>query len=127
MLSHQRMDQRAVSDSFRAFALEQLRRMRPDIRDRSMFGGVGIYAGDLFFALIANDTLYFKVDDTNRRAFEERGLRPFRPYGESGEVMQYYEIPADLLEDPEALRPWAEQAVAVALSKRQKKRRRGGA
>lgn len=90
-----------------------------------MFGGVGIYAGDLFFALIADDTLYFKVDDSNRSAYVERGLNPFRPYGESGEVMQYYEIPEDLLEDPDALRPWAEQAIAVAQRKRAGRRRLG--
>jgi DNA transformation protein len=89
-----------------------------------MFGGVGIYAGDLFFALIDEDTLYFKVDDSNRSAFEERGLGPFMPYGPSGEVMQYYEVPADLLEDPEALSSWAEQAIEVARNKRTRKRQR---
>jgi DNA transformation protein len=79
-----------------------------------MFGGVGIYAAELFFALLADDTLYFKVDDTTRPQFEDLGLGPFRPYGEDGEVMQYYEVPADVLEDPEALRAWAEAAIAVA-------------
>jgi DNA transformation protein len=107
-----------MSSSFRVFVLEQLRRIRPDIRDRSMFGGLGIYAGDLFFALIAEDTLYFKVDDSNRADFEERGSSPFRPFGEAGAVMQYYEVPADLLEDPEALRPWMDRAVAVARAKK---------
>jgi DNA transformation protein and related proteins len=113
-----------MSDSFRTYVLEQLRRVRPDVRHRSMFGGVGIYAGDLFFALIDEDTLYFKVDDSNRSAFEERGLGPFMPYGPSGEVMQYYEVPADLLEDPEALSSWAEQAIEVARNKRTRKRQR---
>ena len=112
-----------MSHSFRTYVLEQLRRVRPDVRDRSMFGGVGIHAGDLFFALIAADTLYFKVDDSNRRAFEERGLGPFMPSGPSGEVMQYYEVPADLLEDPEELSIWVEQAIAVARNKRTKKRK----
>ena len=83
-----------------------------------MFGGVGIYAGALFFALVDDDTLYFKVDDTNRPDFEARGMRPFRPYGDDGEVMQYYEVPADLLEDPEALRPWVDKSVAVAGRKK---------
>ncbi|HSE65864.1 MAG TPA: TfoX/Sxy family protein [Gemmatimonadales bacterium] len=107
-----------MSHSFRTYVLEQLKRVRPDLRDRSMFGGVGIYAGDYFFALIAEDTLYFKVDDSNRPAFEARGMGPFMPYGASGEVMQYYEVPADLLEDPEALSPWVEQAIEVARNKR---------
>jgi DNA transformation protein len=89
-----------------------------------MFGGVGIYAGEVFFALIAEDTLYLKVDDLNRPDFEARGMGPFRPYGEGGEVMQYYQVPADVLEDAEALRPWAESAIAVA--RRSKGRRRSG-
>jgi len=93
-----------------------------------MFGGVGIYAGQLFFALLADDTLYFKVDDSNRPDFERLGMGPFQPYGEGGEVMQYYQVPADLLEDLEALRPWADKAIAVAAHKVKRKRRgRGGA
>jgi DNA transformation protein len=103
-----------VSASFRTFILEQLGRSVQDIRGRSMFGGVGIYAGKLFFALMADDTLYFKVDDSNRPEFEAKGMGPFQPYGESGEVMQYYRVPDDLLEDEEMLGQWAEKAIDVA-------------
>ena len=87
-----------------------------------MFGGVGIYAAELFFALLDDDTLYFKVDDATRPQFENRGMAPFRPYGEDGEVMGYYEVPADVLEDPEALGAWVEAALAAA--RQAKKRRR---
>ncbi|MGH7508508.1 MAG: TfoX/Sxy family protein [Gemmatimonadales bacterium] len=114
----------SVSPTFRAFAIEQLERSVPGIRARGMFGGVGIYATDLFFALLADDTLYFKVDDATRPAFEERGMGPFRPYGEGGEVMHYFEVPEDVLEDPEALRPWAEAAIAVARRARRGRPRR---
>jgi DNA transformation protein len=78
-----------------------------------MFGGVGLYADELFFALLAEDTLYFKVDDTNRPDFEARGLDPFRPY-EGGATMGYFRVAEDLLEDPEELKVWADKAVAVA-------------
>jgi DNA transformation protein len=115
----------SVSDSFRAFALEQLQRTIPDVRARSMFGGVGVYAGDLFFGLMDDDILYFKVDDSNRGRFEERGMGPFRPYGDGGEVMQYYEVPADVLEDVDLLASWAEASMAVARkAKRARSRRR---
>jgi DNA transformation protein and related proteins len=113
--------------SFRTFVVDQLSRVVPAVRSRAMFGGVGIYSGAFFFALIADDVLYFKVDDSNRPDFERRGMGPFRPYGEDGEVMQYYEVPADLLEDPEPLRSWAEKAVAVARSKRARQKPRGRA
>jgi DNA transformation protein len=110
----------AVSPSFRTFVLEQLGRGVRGIRGRSMFGGVGIYAGEVFFALIADDTLYFKVDDSSRPEFESRGMGPFQPYGEAGEVMQYYRVPDDLLEDSEALTQWVEQAIMVARRARRK-------
>lgn len=112
-----------VSPSYRAFIVEQLGRVIPGIRARAMFGGVGIYAGDIFFALIDDDTLYFKVDDSNRGDFVGRGMGPFRPYGPDGEEMGYYQVPGELIEDPEELQPWAEKAIAVARAKRRPRRR----
>ncbi len=111
-----------VSTNYRAFILEQLGRVLSDVRARSMFGGVGVYSGDYFFALLDNDTLFFKVDDETRPDFEAIGMGPFRPFGDGGEVMQYYEVSAELIEDHEALREWAQRAVGVA--RRAKMRRR---
>src|SRR5260370_15588764 len=110
----------AASASFRAFVLEQLGRVVERVRGRSMFGGVGIYASDVFFALIADDVLYLKVDALNRPEFEARGRVPFRPLGERGETMQYYPLPDDVLDDVEALRPWVEKAIAAAGRKRRR-------
>jgi DNA transformation protein len=113
-----------VSPSFRTFVLEQLSRVDSRLRARSMFGGVGIYSGELFFALIDEDTLYLKVDDSNRPDFIARGMRPFQPGGPAAETMQYYEVPPDLLEDAEALSSWVEKAVDVARRKRTARARR---
>ncbi|MGE5801390.1 MAG: TfoX/Sxy family protein [Gemmatimonadota bacterium] len=113
-----------VSASFRDFVLDQMKRAVRGIRARSMFGGVGIYAGELFFALIADDTLYFKVDDSNRPDFVALGMGPFLPYGDERDKMSYYEVPADLLDDPDALRPWAEKSIAVAAQAAKQKSKR---
>jgi TfoX/Sxy family transcriptional regulator of competence genes len=40
--------------------------------------------------------------------------------------MQYYEVPADVLEDAEALAPWAADAIEVARRSRSRKRNRNG-
>lgn len=114
----------AVSAGYQTFVLDQLRRVLPDVRAKRMFGGVGLYADELFFALIDDDVLYLKVDDATRSDYERRGLRPFQPFGEGTATMQYYPLPEDLLEDPDELRPWAEGAVAVA--RRAKRNKRGG-
>lgn len=108
----------SVTPSYQTFVIEQLSRVRKDIRTKRMFGGVGIYAGDLFFALIDDDLVYFKVDDINRPAFEARGMGPFMPGGEGGEVMQYYQVPEDILEDTDALGAWMEGSIEVASRKK---------
>jgi DNA transformation protein and related proteins len=111
----------AVTDGFRSFVLEQLEQTADDIHDRRMFGGVGIYAGELFFALIDNDTLYFKVDDATRLHYVAEGMEPFRPYGDDRETMQYYQLPARLLEDVDALRDWVLASLGAAARARQRK------
>ncbi len=112
----------AVSESYREFVLEQLGRVTP-VMGKSMFGGVGIYAQNLFFALIAEDRLYFKVDDATRREFEERGMEPFRPFGED-RAMGYYEVPADVAEDVVILETWVKKAVDVAAAAKRRKTKR---
>jgi DNA transformation protein len=88
-----------------------------------MFGGVGIYAQGLFFALIAEDRLYFKVDDATRPNFEKRGMEPFRPFGEDS-AMGYYEVPADLVEDVNQLETWIKKAIDVAAAAKSSKTKR---
>jgi len=112
----------AVTPEYRDFVLEQLGRVAP-VTHRAMFGGVGVYSEGLFFALMDNDTIYLKVDDGNRGDFEAAGMRPFDPYGDGQHIMQYYELPADVLDDADALRPWLDGALAAARAARRKKKR----
>jgi DNA transformation protein len=78
-----------------------------------MFSGFGIYAGDIFFALIAEDALYFKTNEQTRRRYKEAGSDCFRP-SKTQVLKSYYEVPADILEDRESLLEWASEAIEVA-------------
>jgi DNA transformation protein len=110
-----------VSADYRDFILEQLAGAGR-VTSRAMFGGVGLYLDGLFFALIDDDTLYFKADEASRRRYEAAGSRPFCPDPSRPEqAMGYWQVPADVLEDPEALVEWAREAQGVALSKRGKR------
>ncbi|MDR3682203.1 MAG: hypothetical protein P4L11_00635, partial [Geothrix sp.] len=40
--------------------------------------------------------------------------------GEPDKPMQYYELPAEVLEDPDQLAPWMAKAIAVAMKARPK-------
>jgi DNA transformation protein len=112
----------AASQSYREFVFEQLGRVAP-VTGKSMFGGVGIYAHGLFFALIAENRLYFKVDDATRPEFEQRGMEPFRPFGENS-AMGYHEVPADVVEDVGQLETWIKQAIDVAAAAKGGKNKR---
>jgi DNA transformation protein len=109
-----------VSDGYLAFVLDQLRPTLPGVRARRMFGGVGLYADELFFALIDDDTLYFKVDDVTREEFTARGMPQFHPMPDMAS-MNYYQLPEEVLEEPEPLRAWTERAVDVARRARSRK------
>ena len=85
---------------------------------RAMFGGHGVYCDGVFFALVADDTLYLKVDAESRPAFEAAGCAPFEYLGQGKPVvMSYWTVPDDALDSAEALRPWARHALAAAARK----------
>ena len=111
----------AVSADYLAYVLEQLARVEA-VSSRRMFGGAGLYSHECFFGLIAEDTLYLRVDDANRARFTARGMGRFRPYADRpGLSMNYYETPADVLENPEELGRWAAESVAAARTAAQHK------
>jgi DNA transformation protein len=99
---------------FIAHILDQLGGLGP-VSARSMFGGFGLYLHGVMFALVTEDTLYFKTDARNRDAFEAAGTDPF-VYEIKGRkvAMSYHEAPAEALENAEALVELARGAYAAA-------------
>ena len=94
-----------------------------DVRHRKMFGGAGLYADDLMFALIAGDEIYLKVDGAVIDAFRAAGSHPFTYQGKGKPMeMSYWLLPDDAGADPAAAAPWATRSLAAA--KRQAKPRR---
>jgi len=85
------------------------------VRARAMFGGFGLYLHGVMFALVVEDTLYFKTDARNRGSFEAAGTGPF-VYETKGRkvAMSYHETPPEVLEDADALVELAREAYAAA-------------
>jgi DNA transformation protein len=112
----------AVSDEFVDYVIDQLAGWG-EVSARRMFGGAGLYCDGVMFGLIADDVAYLKVDDSDREAFIRAGSSAFNPYPEKGKTysMSYYEIPADVLEDPEQLGHWAERALTVSRKKKKER------
>lgn len=112
----------AVSPDYRDYVLELLAPMG-GLRHTAMFGGVGIYSHDVFFALIAEDALYLKVDAVSQSDFEAAGCEPFRPFG-GDKPMSYWSVPLEALEDPDLLVEWAGKGVEAAMRAKAGKKKR---
>jgi DNA transformation protein and related proteins len=110
------IEPRAERDEFLAYVADQMRRWAP-IATRRLFGGHGIYRGERMFAFVRRDTLYFRTDAVNRPDFEAAGMAPLRVgKGDQARIaLSYHEVPAEVLEESEALAQWAERALAAAL------------
>lgn len=87
-----------------------------DIQAKRMFGGYGIYHDGLMFALVADDTLYLKVDAKNRVHFDELDLPAFE-FSKQGKrlKMSYRLAPETLFDDPPEAKRWASLAFEAAL------------
>jgi DNA transformation protein len=81
-----------------------------DITARPMFGGHGLYWRATIFGILFGDRLYLKVDEQSKGDFVSRGMGPFRP-NERQTLNSYYEVPPDVLTEPEALLSWAREAI----------------
>ncbi len=77
-----------------------------------MFGGLGLYAEDIFFGVVDDDRLYLKVDDETRPRYQAAGTRPFSPMG--SDMNGYWLVPGGIVEDVDELGEWAREAVDVA-------------
>jgi len=110
-----------VESEFVHFVVESLQFLGA-VQAKRMFGGHGLFLSDVMFGLIVWDTLYLKVDEHNRSAYEQRGLGPFSYTSQQGRPgkMSYYEAPSDSLDDPEVLKTWVGEAYAAALRTRPK-------
>jgi DNA transformation protein len=108
-----------MDSEFVQYALRQLQILGPVVA-RRMFGAHGLYCDELFFALIDNDALYFKVDALSRLEYVAAGMWPFAPLPDK-KMDGYYEVPLDVLESRAKLAQWGRKALAAAEAAQQKK------
>jgi DNA transformation protein len=88
----------------------------PAVTAKKMFGGYGLFRDGLMFGLVADDTLYLKVDEQNRALFAERRLEPF-VYVKDGKPMpmSYHQAPGEALDNPDDMVEWADIAYGAAV------------
>lgn len=105
--------------------LHEVFRLFGPIRARRMFGGYGIYHNEVMMGLVADETLYLKIDALSAAQFSEAGCVPFE-YTKNGVnmTMSYASAPVEIFDDPEAARAWAARAYEAALRSKSKATKR---
>lgn len=113
-------------DSFHDFVREVFAGLGP-VQVRRMFGGAGVYADGVMFALLADEAIYIKADDALKAELEAEGCAPFlwtpRSGPRQGETvdMGYWRLPDAALDDPDLAAEWGRKALKVALARKSAK------
>jgi DNA transformation protein len=116
MVSPVRQMRKKPPDPFEDFVSELFVPLGP-VTIRRMFGGAGVYAGGVMFALLADDTIYLKADAGLRRDLTAEGCQPFvwtRPGDGRAVDLGYVSLPSDALDNPEEASRWGRRALEIA-------------
>ena len=113
----------AATDEYTRYVLELLTPVGP-VRASRFFGGVGLSRASVQFAMIMDNSLYFVVDDTTRAGYEAAGMQSFSYDTKKGrvQVRRYFEVPEEVLSDPDELFAWAQASLRVAARKSKPRR-----
>jgi DNA transformation protein len=105
------------NDEFYTYISEDVFRDIPGITSKKMFGGYGFYKDDIFFAIIADNELYFKVDYSNKEDFINNSCHPFIYEKKDKKVsLSYWSVPESIMEDPDELFKWIEKSITIKKS-----------
>jgi len=111
-----------VSEGFHDFVRELFDGLG-GVQIKRMFGGAGVYADGVMFALLADEAIHLKTDEALQEELREEGSGPFLWTPESGPragetvAMSYWRLPDAALDDPDLAVAWARKALAVAKAK----------
>jgi TfoX/Sxy family transcriptional regulator of competence genes len=95
---------------------------------RSMMGGYILYSEGRVFALAEDDQLWFKGSDELAEWYLSRGSKKFsytKPARAGKEAkewgMNYFLVPAEVIEDREVLNEWLDIALSAAVVPKKKR------
>lgn len=80
-----------------------------EIEDRPALGGWELRLARRTFAVVQGERLWLRTDAGSRLDYQRRGSVPYAP-NPAMELGSFYEVPADVLGDPDQLRAWARRA-----------------
>ena len=103
----------SVDTEFKDYILDQLSGLGK-FDTKNMFGGTALLRNGVAFAKIKHGSLWLKVDDGNINDFTEHGMVQYTYGKDNSRRLNFYETPADVLEDADTLTQWATKACEAA-------------
>ena len=96
------------------------------VRVKRMFGGLGVYAGEVMFALVDHEVIYLKADEALKGELVAEGSAAWVYSRRDGWMREtsYWRLPETALDDPDEAVRWARRALAVAQAKAAEKKPR---
>ena len=102
-----------VSNHFLLHAVESMSHVAP-VSYRRIFNGYGIYHQGVQFAIVINDRLYFRADDSSRGLYLAKRMTAFLPATLATGESNFFQLPDDVLTHPAELIFWMRIAVEAA-------------
>ncbi|PQJ82060.1 TfoX/Sxy family protein [Polaribacter glomeratus] len=106
----------AASTDYLDFILDQLSNWKT-VNTKRMFGCVGLYADGLMFGIIAKETIFFKVDQTNKEQYLNAGSETLKLFKNNSIVASFYEVPIEIIENADQFVLWAEASLNIQKNK----------
>ena len=103
----------SANSEFRDYVLDQLSGMG-EFETKNMFGGTAVLRNGVAFAKIKHGSLWLKVDDGNINDFIEKRMVQYTYGKDNSRKLNFYETPAEVLEDADKLTHWATKACEAA-------------
>jgi DNA transformation protein and related proteins len=105
--------------SFAQYVMDDLFSEIEDITIRAMFGGYGLYHRGMIFGIIAEDQLFFKVNETNRKKYQKAGSHQFvyQQGGHPRTTMNYWLV-TDEMQSPAELKKLVYESAAITVKEK---------
>ena len=105
-------------DDFKDYIVDDALGHVDGITAKKMFGGYGLYQDGAIFAIITSDVdVYFKVDETNQKRYEELGSEQFVYTGHKNKKptpMPYWIVREETLEDRELIADMVHESADIS-------------